>query len=225
MTTTEPAVGFSQAMVALLKGVTYQESDPATWQALLGLQARVRDYVALIGLELVLDEAEGYAYLRQRPLVEGEPELPRLVPRRQLSYPVSLLLALLRKKLAEFDARSGEARLIVTADEISDMVRLFFSDGTNEARFRDRIDQHVNRIVEMGFLRRLRGRDDAFEVRRILKTFVDAQWLGELDRRLADFHAHGAAMPAPRSQSRGGAEPPAEPASVDGAGDDERTPP
>jgi hypothetical protein len=130
----------------------------------------------------VLDEAEGYAYLRQRPLVEGEPELPRLVPRRQLSYPVSLLLALLRKKLAEFDARSGEARLIVTADEISDMVRLFFSDGTNEARFRDRIDQNVNRIVEMGFLRRLRGRDDAFEVRRILRHSSmpsgSASWIG-----------------------------------------------
>lgn len=220
--TTEPAIGFSHAMVALLKGVTYQESDPVLWQALLGLQARVRDYVALIGLELVLDEAEGYAYLRQRPPVEGEPELPRLVPRRQLSYPVSLLLALLRKKLAEFDARSGEARLIVTSEEISDMVRLFFSDGTNEARFRDRIDQHVNRIVEMGFLRRLRGRGDAFEVRRILKTFVDAQWLGELDRRLADLHAHSADMPAARSQSRGGAEPPAESSTTD---DDERMPP
>jgi len=34
--------------------------------------------------------------------------LPRLVQRRALSFPVSLLLALLRKKLAEFDAGGGE---------------------------------------------------------------------------------------------------------------------
>jgi hypothetical protein len=45
----------------------------------------------------------------------------------------------------------------------------------------------------MGFLRRLRGKDDQFEVRRILKAFVDAQWLGEFDRRLADYAIHATA--------------------------------
>lgn len=190
---TDASNSFSLVLIALLKGVTYQETDPVLWQALLGLAARVRDYVAVIGLDLVLDEAEGYAYLRQRAPTEGEPAQPRLVARRPLGYPVSLLLALLRKKLAELDARSGETRLIVTRDEIADLCRLFFADGTNEARFRDRIEQQLNRIVEMGFLRRLRGREDTFEVRRILKTFVDAQWLGELDRRLADYREHAAA--------------------------------
>lgn len=189
----EPSSSFSLVTIALLKGVTYAESDPALWQSLLDLQARVREYVAMIGLELVLDEAEGYAYLRQRAAVEGEQELPRLVPRRQLSYPVSLLLVLLRKKLAELDARAGETRLIVTSDDIADLIRLFFADSTNEARFRDRIDQHVNRIVEMGFLRRLRGRDDTFEVRRLLKTFVDAQWMSDFDRRLAEYREHATA--------------------------------
>lgn len=189
----------SLVLISLFKGVNYEEADPVLWQSLLELQARVRDYVTVLGLELVLDEAEGYAYLRQRPGTEddGDTGLPRLVPRRQLSYPVSLLLALLRKRLAEFDAHSGETRLIVTRDEIADLVRLFFAEGTNEARFRDRLDQHVNRIVEMGFLRKLRGRDDAFEVRRILKAFVDAQWLADLDRRLEAYQAHATAAPSP----------------------------
>ena len=39
----------------------------------------MREYVAVLGLELILDEAEGYAYLRQRAAAEGEPELARLV--------------------------------------------------------------------------------------------------------------------------------------------------
>jgi hypothetical protein len=188
----DPGHNFSLVMIALFKGVMYEEADPALWQGLVGLSARVRDYVGILGLELVLDEAEGYAYLRQRPEVEGAPVQPRLVARRQLSYFVSLLLALLRKRLAEFDAQSGETRLIVTRDEIADQVRLFFTDSTNEARFRDRIDQQLNRIVEIGFLRKLRGRDDAFEVRRIIKAFVDAQWLSELDRRLAEYRDHAA---------------------------------
>jgi hypothetical protein len=44
--------------------------------------------------------------------------------------------------------------------------------------------------VELGFLRRLRGQAEIFEVRRILKAFVDAQWLAELDQRLAEYQGH-----------------------------------
>ncbi len=85
-------------LIGLFKGVLYQDQSPELWQGMLDLQARVRDYVGVLGLELILDEAEGYAYLRQRVQTDDDAELPRLVARRQLSYPVSLLLALLRKK-------------------------------------------------------------------------------------------------------------------------------
>lgn len=71
----------------------------------------MRDYVAVLNLELVIDESEGYAFLRNRPETGDDhskphqQHLPRLIAHRPLSFPVSLLLALLRKKLAEFDAR------------------------------------------------------------------------------------------------------------------------
>src|SRR5258707_9642996 len=187
-----PAVNsdLSLVLIALMRGFNSREDDPALWQSLLDLQARVREYAAVLGLELALDEAEGYAFLRQRTGLEGEMELPRLVARRQLGYSVSLMLALLRKKLAEFDAASGESRLILSADQIADLIRLFLADTANEARLMDRVDADIKRIVEIGFLRRLRGSEDRFEVRRILKSFVDAQWLGELERRLADYRAH-----------------------------------
>ena len=180
----------SLALVALMKGVVYREGDEASWQGLSELQARIRDHVGPLGLELVLDEAEGYAYLRQRPRAEDEPELPRLVARRQLGFTVSLVLALLRKRLAEFDATSGETRLVLTRDEIAELVQLFLPEATKEARVHDRIDRAISQIEEMGFLRRLRGRDSELEVRRILKAFVDAQWLGELDRRLSAYRDH-----------------------------------
>lgn len=181
----------SPVLIGLFKGVLYQEQSPDLWQALLQLQSRVRDHAGVFGLELVLDEAEAYAYLRQRPAGEGEPELPRLVQRRQLGYAVSLLLALLRKKLAEHDAAGGDTRLILSRTQIVDLVQLFLPAGTNEARLVDRIDADINRVVEYGFLRRLRGQDDQFEVRRILKAFVDAQWLSELEQRLAEYRAWG----------------------------------
>jgi hypothetical protein len=191
----------SLVLVSLMKGVTFAEADPPLWQSLLALQDRVRDHVAVLGLELVVDEAEGHAFLRQRPTPEGEMELPRLVQRRQLGYPVSLLLALLRKRLAEFDATSSDTRLILGRDDIIEMMRLFLPDTSNQARLMDRIDTHINRIVELGFLRRLRGQDDKFEVRRILKAFVDAQWLSEFNQRLESYREHSVEIAAHRDDS------------------------
>jgi hypothetical protein len=184
----------SAVLIPLLKGVIYREADAGLWQALLNLQARVRDYVAVLGLELVLDEAEGYSFLRSRQDSDDDaaPRLPRLVARRPLSFPVSLLLALLRKKLAEFDAGGGDTRLVLARDEIVDLVRVFLPESSNEARLIDQIETHLNKIVELGFLRKLKpaaGQTAMFEVRRILKAFVDAQWLADFDARLAAYQA------------------------------------
>ena len=190
------APDLSAVVVPLLKGVIYQESDAALWQALLTLQARLRDYVVVLGLELVLDEAEGYAFLRARNANsdsedDAAAKLPRLVTRRPLSFPVSLLLALLRKKLAEFDAGGADTRLVLSRDEVVDLIRIFLPAGSNETRMIDQVDTHINKIVELGFVRRLKsaigaptGQQAMFEVRRILKAFVDAQWLSEFDTRL-----------------------------------------
>ena len=181
----------SAIVVPLLKGVLYQEDNPAQWRALLNLHGRVRDYLAVLGLELLLDEAEGYAFLRSRSdeADDASPKLPRLVARRQLSFPVSLLLALLRKKLAEFDAGGGETRLILSRDAVVELIRVFLPTGSNETRLTDQVDTHLNKIAELGFVRRLRGQEQMFEVRRILKAFVDAQWLAEFDQRLAAYQS------------------------------------
>lgn len=190
---------FSLVLVSLMKGVVHAETEPKNWQALLDLQPRVRDHVAPLGLELIVDEAEGYAFLRQRAAAEGEPELPRLVPRRQLGFQVSLLLVLLRKKLAESDAQGDGTRIILSRNQIAELVRVFLPESANEARLMDRLDAHVNKVVEMGFLRKLRGKggkggkgddDGELEIQRILKAFVDAQWLSEFDRRLAAYAEH-----------------------------------
>ncbi len=176
----------SVVVVSLLRGVLYQEEKVEVWNGLLNLQAAVRDYVAVLGLELILDEAEGYAFLRSRPEDEEKIEIaiPRLVRRQPLSFPVSLLLALLRKKLAEFDATGGDTRLILAASDIAELIRVFLPAGSNEAKLVDQVDTHLGKVVKLGFLRPLHGQKQMYEVRRILKAFVDAQWLTEFDQRL-----------------------------------------
>lgn len=221
-----PVPELSRLLVMLLKGVLYRDDDERLWASLLRLQARVREHAQVLLLELVLDEAEGHAFLRSASALdedeaiaiagagaEGAARLPRLVARRPLSYPVSLLLALLRKRLAEFDAGGGDTRLVLSRDEIGELMRVFLTEGSNEARLRDQLDTTLNKVVELGFLRRLKpaaalsgaaaaassdasastsvsaSRQARYEVRRILKAFVDAQWLADFDARLEVYRS------------------------------------
>jgi hypothetical protein len=180
----------SVAVTQLMKGVVYRDTHDRAWSHLLQLQSQVRDHVAVVGLQVVIDEAEGYAFLRQRPADEDEErQLPRLIPRRALSFHVSLLLALLRKKLAEFDAQGGETRLMITRAQIAETLRVFMPATSNEARLLDRIDEHIGKAEQLGFLRQVKNGEQVYEVRRILKAFVDGQWLADLDAKLAEYAA------------------------------------
>ncbi len=180
-------------VVNLMKGVVYRDQQPAVWQQLEELHASVLDYVRVIGLDLILDEAEGYAFLRQHEEDESNPQLakmPRLVARRPLSFPVSLLCVLLRKKMVEQDAGGGEARLILSREQIVEMMRVFLPERANEARLFDQIDTHINKVSEFGFLKKMPGNPPAWEVRRIIKALVDADWLADFNDKLKVYRDH-----------------------------------
>lgn len=179
----------SVVLVHLMKGPLYRDTHEKLWSLLLGVRNQVNDYLAVLGLNVVIDEAEGYGYLRSQFADPDMPEFPRLVARRTLSFKVSVLLALLRKRLAEFDASSSDVRLVLDRDQIVEMLRLFMPDSTNDARLVDNIDTTIKKVAELGFLHPLRGEPDKFEVRRILKAYIDGQWLSEFDARLDEYLA------------------------------------
>ena len=183
----------SDVLIALLKGVLYSDRSPQLWRDLLNLQGGARDHLRLLGLELVIDEAEGYAYLRQSEAEDLDTsEAPRrLIPRRPLSYPVSQNLVQLSKRLAQHDAQRGETKLVLTREQIVEMLRVFLAQRSNEAKLEDQIERHVDRVVELGFLREIQeGNSALIEVRRILRAFVNADWLAELESTYRDYAQH-----------------------------------
>lgn len=176
-------------VTSLMKGVVYRDEQETCWRHLLHLQSQVRDHVDVLGLVVVIDETEGYAFLRSKP---DDPEAEessalRLVARRPLSFHQSLLLALLRKRLAQFDADAADTRLILSRDQIVEMLTVFMPARTTQTRMVDQIDAHIAKACELGFLRRVQGADGVFEVRRILKAFIDGQWLSDFEERLAQY--------------------------------------
>jgi Domain of unknown function (DUF4194) len=175
------------AIIQLMRGVVYREQDEATWSTLDRNPPPVRDHFAAIGVDVIIDDTEGYAYLQTRPEADGEEPLPRLVKRRTLGYNLSLLLVLLRKRLLEFETAGAEGKLVLSRDQIVEMLRLFLTESTNEARVVDQADTTIRRAADLGFLRQMHARSDQWEVRRILKAYVDAQTLSDFAGKLAEY--------------------------------------
>jgi hypothetical protein len=67
------------------------------------------------------------------------------------------------------------------------MLRVFIPESSNEARLVDQVDTLIQKVVDLGFLKRVRDEAGMFEIRRILKAFVDAQWLANFDQELAKY--------------------------------------
>ncbi|MDT5240376.1 MAG: hypothetical protein QOD97_2574, partial [Mycobacterium sp.] len=69
MTRAIPRTELSLPLVVthLMKSVVYRDTHEQVWQHLVALIPRVSDFVATIGLVVVVDESEGYAYLRSKP--------------------------------------------------------------------------------------------------------------------------------------------------------------
>jgi hypothetical protein len=181
--------GVATAIIRLMRGVAYRETDEDTWSTLDRHGPAVRDHFATIGVDVVVDDTEGYAYLRSQDDDGDQFALPRLVNRRSLTYNVSLLLVLLRKRLVEFETTGGEGKLVLSRDQIVELLRLFLADSTNEARVIDQAETTIKKAAELGFLRQLRGQTDHWEVRRILKAYVDAQTLSDFAGKLEEYRS------------------------------------
>jgi hypothetical protein len=177
---------YSLSIVALLKGIVYTQQKEV-WENLLQYEPDIKKYVAAMGLELYLDTSEGYAYLRQHEALEDELQIPRLAEKRQLNFYTSLLLLVLRKYLLERDAQGGALRPIITREELINRARIFLPTSPDEAKQHDKIFSTINKVVELGFIRRLEEDGQNYEIHRILKGFVNADVVDDMLKKLQQF--------------------------------------
>lgn len=178
----------STAVILLMKGLFYKEENEKAWYELVGESfGTISDYFETIGAAVHVDEAEGYAYLRQRTFEEDEAALPKVIATRELGYKTSLLCVLLRKKITDFEMKSDDGRAVVSREELIEQITLFLPMRSNEVKLRRDIEQTIGKVEALGFLKKLKKGGDVYEIRRAIKAFVDAQWLGEFDRRLQEY--------------------------------------
>lgn len=178
---------YSLSLISLLKGVVYDHNKSA-WANLIDYEADVKKYFSTIGLELYIDKSEGYAFLKQVEF-EDEVNIPKLAEKRQLDFYVSLLCLVIRKYLLENDAQGGTVRAIISQTEILNRMKLFMPAVPDEAKQQDKIVTTINKVIEIGFLRKLEDSTDNYEIHRIIKGFVNAD---EIDNALSKLETYAA---------------------------------
>jgi hypothetical protein len=183
---------FTPVFIRLLRGpVEYLDKSP--WEMLLRYRKELISFLMPLGLSLVLDEHDGYAYLKQSMPDEEEKSGFSWVQRRPLSYEESIMLVLLREMMSEFEVGEAVSReLMRRRREIRDYAELFFREKASRVRFVREIDRLIDRAEELGFLELTEKGDvpdeHRYRVRKIIKAKVDDEVL-EAFRLQLEAHA------------------------------------
>lgn len=182
---------YARSVLRLLQGVVYLD-ETKYWDEIRQYQQPIRNYVAQIGLELVFNADDGFAYIFQpEPKEANERELPKLMRTRQLKYEQSLLCILLREALEELDSVTNTGtRLYITKTEIKDRIEVFFKDHPNKQRLYKELDSSIDyAIKQLGILRLIQV-DELFpdntryEISRIIKAMITAEKLEDSKLKL-----------------------------------------
>ena len=183
----QPLQPYAPVIIKLLQGAIY--SDDPHWERLQSYLTPIKEYFGKIGLHVQNYDTEGFAYLEQ---LDPEPEertepLPRLTVRRQLSFKVTVFCVLLRDQIRQFDASDATGRLVLSIEQIRELLQPYLLEENNEDRFRREVEGLVKQTIEFGFLKRLSGQDENYEVRPILKAKIDADTLELLKQKLETY--------------------------------------
>ncbi len=177
---------YSHVLISLLKGVVYSQNE-TLWEELLKNENDIKRYFSDIMLSVVIDRSEGFAFLKQQELEEEDSNLPKLIDKRQLPFGVSLLCLLLRRHLLENDSTGESTRVTLKKEAILEMMKPFFKESSNEAKQIGQIEIAIRKVVDEGFLRKMKNEEDLFEINRIIKAYINAEAVKESLEKLKSY--------------------------------------
>jgi hypothetical protein len=180
---------FARAVARLLQGVVY--NGDLYWKDIVRYQVGIAEYLEQIGIELLVDQADGYAYIMQIPL-DDEGGVVGLVRRTPMTYEASLICIFLREKLDDFDIGDHlHNRCMVSHKQLKEDIELFFKEKPNVRKFLREIDKHIRRVVDYGFLKiqtaGSQDEDNLYEIKRIIKAKVSSDQIEEFKRKMEEY--------------------------------------
>ncbi|GAB2820396.1 DUF4194 domain-containing protein [Ferruginibacter profundus] len=193
---------YTTVFIKLLKGpVDY--TDKSTWEKLVQYKAELPLFLDQMGLRLVLEENDGYAYLKQTSQEDDENAVSWII-KRALTYEESIMLILLREMMAEFETSESVSReLIKKRREIKEYAELFFKENASRVKFSKEIDRLIDKSEEYGFLFLVEAHEildeQRFKIKKIIKAKIDSE---ELESFTTQLKQHQSKKQIPNSNDK-----------------------
>ena len=89
--------------------------------------------------------------------------------------------------MLEQDAQGGSVRSIISEQEMINRIKVFLPATNDEAKQQEKVISTINKVIDIGFLRKLDDQEKNYEVHRIIKGFVNADVIDDTLRRLKDY--------------------------------------
>lgn len=183
---------FAAVIIKLLQGPVYAD-DKNIWRELMSWQSPIQDYFGKIGIELVINEQDGFARVLQPEADEHDDNpLPRLMKKQTLNYEATLLAVILREGLEEFDVKNEGNKFYLTQKEIKERIELFYKEQTNKSKLWKDLSKPITGLLTIGILKL--NREDAankdnnkYEIKRIIKAFISNEKLEEIKNKLNKY--------------------------------------
>jgi len=181
---------YSHLIVKLLKG-TIEYLDKSAWEDLIQYKIELNGFLPQLGLSLVLNEDDGFAYVKQM-LTDDDSAEVTWFQRRSFTYEESIMLVLLRDLMSDFEVSESSAReLIKRRREIKEFSELFFKEDASRVKFLKEIDRLIDRAEENGFLQMMEDADikddQKFRIKKIIKEKVSMEALEQFQTQLTEY--------------------------------------
>lgn len=185
-----PPCEWSVVAVRLLQGVIYHDDSEQNWDTLLRSVTPLSDYFAKLGLQLIVDEADSMAYLRQYDEEEWPadyPAIPRLFRRQPLTYETTLLCVLLRDELRRFEEQEVFSdRCILAQSDLLPVWQAFFPAEQDAVKLNRQLGTALRKLEDLKFVKPFEKEPPTWEIRRILKARVPLEDLEKLRQSLVE---------------------------------------
>ncbi|MBQ7612346.1 MAG: DUF4194 domain-containing protein [Spirochaetaceae bacterium] len=187
--------------IKLLQGPIIRKNEQdKTWNLLLRNRSYIDNYFATIGITLLVEESDGYAFLRQKNenIDEDFESLPRLIRKVRLSVEESFLCVILREALDYFESSDDFSEIFTMKEnEIMERLKNYSPEYTDELKFQNKLKQYLNKFEDLGYVENLskkefddsqNERNDIYKINKIIRAIVSPEFLEDFRNKLVEHN-------------------------------------
>lgn len=179
---------YSKAIVKLLKGTV--EKKDKIWAETMHYRNEIQDYISQIGLELIIKEEDGYAFIKQFE-IDNEGNTIGLVSRRQVGFETSIVLVILRQIIEDFESNPIESisEKFIQHSELVEEIEFFLTEKYNHVQFLKGLDGYIKKVIDLGYLKVVPSNeiDPKYVIHKIIKEKITLDTLKEFKEKLQKY--------------------------------------